>query len=273
MLNMKSLTILILSSLLTITLASQNKRINAKDYDNLIKIDSNLYIDAHQTSIIEYSHFLGQFIGTDSIEYFLPKPNMLAYSSGNAWLNDIYQYSDTNLSFMIRYWFVPIFNVTKEDAIRYCKYRTKEREIWHQNLSEKKKKKYPSKVIYRLPTEKEWIQAASGGLNSIDYPYGCKNIQNESIISKQYGTYSEKDDGWMIMLPTGSSSVWKFGYNNEFGIYNMSGDVAEYVLDSDSVMGGSYIHPLNECKVFSKDYSFNPEPWIGFRCIAEIIEN
>ncbi|MEM9723341.1 MAG: formylglycine-generating enzyme family protein [Bacteroidota bacterium] len=70
---------------------------------------------------------------------------------------------------------------------------------------------------YRLPSEAEWEYAARGGNHSEGYLYaGSDRLE-------QVGWYSKNSDGWT--QPVGQ----KLG--NELGIYDMCGNVSEWVED------------------------------------------
>jgi hypothetical protein len=51
-------------------------------------------------------------------------------------------------------------------------------------------------------------------------------------------------------------------------IYGLSGNVAEMLID-ENVIGGSYLHSLEKCKIgATMDWNANnPTKWLGFRCI------
>ena len=99
----------------------------------------------------------------------------------------------------------PIQRVTKYGADQYCKWLT-------ESLNDG--------YTYRLPTEAEWEYAARGGNLSKGYKFSGSNTSNDVARSKA----SDK---------SGYNSISRIGerYPNELGIYDMSGNMFEFVSD------------------------------------------
>jgi sulfatase modifying factor 1 len=130
----------------------------------------------------------------------------------------------------------PIVGVNWSQAVAFANWRTK---MMNEFLSSQKQPRLPE---FRLPTESEWEYAARGGLSNNPYPWGgpyTRNIKGCFLANFKplRGNYTA--DGGLKAIKVAS-------YNpNGYGLYDMSGNVAEWTSNTFDESGYSYSHDMN----------------------------
>ncbi|OYU96361.1 MAG: hypothetical protein CFE21_08160 [Bacteroidetes bacterium B1(2017)] len=184
----------------------------------------------------------------------------------------------------------PVVNVSQESATAYCAWLT---QVYNSNPNRKYKK-----VEFRLPTEKDWIQAATGNLPEPNekkvFPWRGLTFKDKKGLYlanfASVGEYNIKRNasGQLIYDTLGfGSDLGSDGaiYStrcvgnyppNDFGLYHMAGNVSEYTSVTGQTKGGSYISPGHYLLLKSNDPEFpNMEKggaFIGFRPFMYIQE-
>jgi formylglycine-generating enzyme required for sulfatase activity len=165
--------------------------------------------------------------------------------------------SDTDYYFDEFYWEHPVVYVSWDDAQTYCRWADR-----------------------RLPTEAEWEKAARGAMVGKIYPWG-----NESPVCTPGALYGAQSS----RCGEGTVPVKTFGFNS-FGLYDLAGNVWEWVADwydvypngvPDSdlnfgekyrvIRGGSFYDDLSDIRTGLRDWG-NPVDRvdnIGFRCALD----
>jgi formylglycine-generating enzyme required for sulfatase activity len=241
-----------------------------------VQVNDTLFISTSEVSIRDYAFFLTSIRNYDSVQFANVVPDVKpinwrvkSYNNTSfATYDKIYEIGDSSLSWQTWIWFYPIVNISKSQALVYCKYLTDNYTSVSVHFNKRQKRKLPPNLVYRLPTEAEWISIASSFLDPSLYPLGksSKTERNAIPICREY--FNDTTD--FERHPLGSQSGWNYGLKNDLDVFNMAGNVSEIVADTDNVLGGSFIDPLIDCHVTSKKKFLNPEDFIGFRVVAVI---
>jgi formylglycine-generating enzyme required for sulfatase activity len=164
----------------------------------------------------------------------------------------------------------PVVNISRASAERYCAWIT---EVYNQSTVKKKFKK----VVFRLPTENEWKIAGAGGIKEARFPWGGYYVRNSKgcylgnyLVNETCDTCAVHtnncNDGGFFPVPVSTY------YPNNFGLYNVSGNVAEMVQEPGIVKGGSWNHlPYKGSLTYNTKYA-GPDPAVGLRVFMEVIE-
>ena len=242
-----------------------------------------------------------EFIAISKIEYkknydispknFINVENLEVYPDTTVWVKD-FKYSNNEKMHSVyfshnMYNDYPVVGITWKQAKAFCNWRT----MYKNSFQKTKNKDLVPK--FRLPTEAEWEYAARGGLQGASYPWG--------------GPYTKNDRGCFManFKPMrGDYAVDQAFYTvegdaydaNDYGLFNMSGNVAEWVDSSyeedayefSSTMnpnvnniknpkkitrGGSWKDVKYYLQVSSRDYEYQdvPRSFIGFRTVHDYL--
>lgn len=224
---------------------------------NVIRIFSDsivpFYMSDHEVSNLEYRNFLTSIIALDTQLYKTLLPDT------NVWRGPL-NYSEPYFIYYFRH---PAFNdypvigVSYEQSIEYCKWLTK-------NYLLSKSLKFKN-VQFNLPSKNQWIAAAAGNNNYVgldinlinskgQYTSNFRAFSQSGIMRKDSIKITKKDSSiydQTIYLATSedfrnfhfSTTPTKSYPPNSYGIYNMRGNVEEFVLEKGISKGGSWKDP------------------------------
>jgi formylglycine-generating enzyme required for sulfatase activity len=250
----------------------------------------DFYMQSHEVTNLEYRTFLFDLVfAKKKEEYLKAKPN-------NAqWVNCIG--SDMFDGFKNEYFSnkvyddYPVVNITAEAARMYC--------VWLDELLEREREDGTFEFYIDLPRESEWIYSAKGGFTKGSYPWGTDFIQNnynnflanfnvqrsQENFNQPYGyrTQMNRNAYTSAGLATNKDTVATtnvFDYNpNAYGLYCMSGNVAEWVISENGqttkALGGSWGSDFEHLKIDSESEfkGRTSSPFIGFRILVSIKHN
>lgn len=137
----------------------------------------------------------------------------------------------------------PVVGVNWKMAKAFCYWRTK---LWNMygetpEVSED----------FRLPTEHEWEYAARGGREGAPYPWGAyytRNAKGCLLANFKPGRGSYPEDGGLYTVKADGY------YPNDYGLFCMAGNVAEWTETAYFENAYSFMHDLNpDIRVDAKD--------------------
>jgi gliding motility-associated lipoprotein GldK len=137
----------------------------------------------------------------------------------------------------------PVVGVTWKQARAFAYWRTN---LWNQFLTDQ-----PNTEDFRLPTEYEWEYAARGGRENAMFPWGSYYLRNSKgclLANFKPGRGNYPEDGGMYTV-----NAYAY-FPNDFGLYNMAGNVAEWTESAYDEAAHSYVHDLSpDLKYDAKD--------------------
>jgi len=231
---------------------------------------------------------------------FIKREQVNIYPDTLVW---IYEFSYSDNEAMTRNYFshpqynhYPVVGLNWLQCRAFCSWRSQQRNVWLINRG------YPIEHDFSLPTEAQWEWAARGGLQGNPYPWGGPYPSNQNgcflaNFKPQRGNYTA--DGFLY--PAAVASY----HPNDWGLYDMSGNVAEWCLDTYSLSASSFVSDINPVykynaakgepaerkrkvirggswkdiskyiTIYTRDYQYQDTctSFIGFRCIQPAIVN
>ncbi|HQP04280.1 MAG TPA: SUMF1/EgtB/PvdO family nonheme iron enzyme [Bacteroidales bacterium] len=180
---------------------------------------------------------------------FLMHEKIHIYPDTLCWMSD-YTYSYNEPMTKMYFWhpaydYYPVVGVNWKQATAFS--------IWRSHIKNAYQRETNDFYLneYRLPTESEWEYAARGGLDLSMYPWGglyTRNFTGCFIANFKPNRGNYYDDG-------GTQTLIVATYDpNEWGLYDMAGNVAEWTNNAWDESAYSYTHDLNP------DYEYYAHP-------------
>jgi len=128
----------------------------------------------------------------------------------------------------------PVVGVNWKQAKAFCHWRT---QMWNTFMTDQ-----PNSEEFRLPTESEWEYASRGGRDMAPYPWGGYYIRNAKgclLANFKPGRGNYPEDGGLYTVKADAY------FPNDYGLYCMAGNVAEWTESAYYPGAYSHVHDLN----------------------------
>jgi sulfatase modifying factor 1 len=249
------------------------------------KVKDNTYMGTYEVSQGQYLEFLNDLQKKADLETYNKcyPDSVLIQSQEQDYFSSISYYDFFHHPAMANY---PVSGITYDAANAYCQ--------WLSEKHNDNPKRAFKHVNFRLPTSEEWEYAARGGRSKQPYPWGgpylrkkdgsflanFRRIGDESItvdaVTNQLVVIRADEDFGGVAGGLNDAYQMKCVINayqpNLYGLYNMSGNVAEMLSMSDQVAGGSYFDTGYDIQVSSRKTMKQPSNKIGFRVLMQVME-
>lgn len=219
--------------------------------------NQNKYKNAYLEDISDLDQEPGEYTGSiidlegneqpiENRGAFILKDVVNVYPDTLCWIRDFtYSYNEPMAN--MYFWHpsfdnYPVVGVTWKQATAFCIWRT---QLLNNSLSQDGDSYVQD---YRLPLESEWEYAARGGLDNSMYPWGGLYTRNRegcylANFKPLRGNYAV--DGGVTTVSVGSYEP------NEYGLYDMAGNVGEWCANAYDESAYFFQHDLNP------DYKYN----------------
>jgi gliding motility-associated lipoprotein GldK len=172
---------------------------------------------------------------------FIKRDKVKIYPDTMVWIRDFaYSYNEP----MTRNYFshpafddYPVVGISWRQAQAFCYWRTM---LW--NTFRATAKGEVNSEDFRLPTQYEWEYASRGGHDLAPYPWGglyTRNAKGCLLANFKPGRGNYPEDGGFYTVKADAY------FPNDFGLYNMAGNVAEWTSSAFDEADRAFMHDLN----------------------------
>ena len=171
---------------------------------------------------------------------FIRKEEVKIYPDTTVWIKDFaYSYNEpmhNDYFWHQAYSDYPVVGVNWKQAKAFCAWRT----LYHNGA--RKSRNIENVNAYRLPTEAEWEYAARGGIESGTYPWGGPYAKNDRGCFMANFKPNRGDYAADTALYTVEAQSYEA---NDYGLYNMAGNVSEWTDSSYDPAAYEYLSTMN----------------------------
>jgi sulfatase modifying factor 1 len=275
---------------LSVLMVTPENRINGKKEFDAYKI-------VFHSEVFNYKEAAQRSNSNKPRSNFIVKRDIQIYPDTLVWIRDFtYSYNEPMSKKYYShpaYGNYPIVGVSWKQASAFCEWRS----MYFNAFLESKKRMQESD--FRLPTEAEWEFAARGGRSQVPYPWGGPYLRNKKgclLANFKPGRGNYPEDGGFYTVR--ADAYWP----NDFGLYNMAGNVAEWTsslyyegaynfqhdmnpdirftanddeaprMKRKVVRGGSWKDVGYFLQTSSRNYEYQDttKSYIGFRCVIDL---
>lgn len=194
----------------------------------------------YYSEIFDYKEAAKRENATKPRNQFIVKDSIPVYPDTLVWIRDFsYSYNEPQSKKYFShpaYDRYPVVGVSWKQASAFCTWRTN---LLNSFLESRKR---APESDFRLPTEAEWEYAARGGRSQSTYPWGSYYLRNKKgclLANFKPGRGNYPEDGGFYTVK--ADAYWP----NDFGLYNMSGNVAEWTSSLYYEGASNFQHDMN----------------------------
>ncbi|NOQ71315.1 MAG: SUMF1/EgtB/PvdO family nonheme iron enzyme [Crocinitomix sp.] len=277
----------------TTVAVTEGESIAANLMNSVFSVD-NYFMKKGEVTNSDYLAFLNYCRTKDTSTYVKALPDTLVWRTPLAYNEPYVEYYLRHPSYQT----YPVVGVSYQQAKLFCEWLTKK---YNQNPERVFKK-----VVYRLPTQYEWVYAAQGGSGRAIYPwngeymrasngdlmanclrFGTEDVYRDTLYEKDYkGEFKEVyiyrtaphrcRSAACAIDHTADITAPAVSYRpSPYGLYNMAGNVCEMVEEIGITHGGSWRDPgaylQNSARQFYKGEN-SASSKRGFRYVIEVLE-
>lgn len=259
------------------------------------ELDANKIV--YQSEIFDYKAAAQNRDVTIPRSAFIVKQKIPVYPDSLCWVRDFsYSYNEPMAKKYYNhpaYGNFPVVGVSWKQATAFCEWRT------HFLTSFLESKKRTPESDFRLPNEAQWEYAARGGRSQAPYPWGGPYLRNKKgclLANFKPGRGNYPEDGGFYTVR--ADAYWP----NDFGLYNMAGNVAEWTASLYYEGGYNFQHDMNpdirwnakesdpprmkrkvvrggswkdvghflQTSTRSYEYQDTAKSYVGFRCVIDL---